>query len=129
MRAELFARRIAALSCGLLLCCAWAVGGEVTLKDGTRLKGKGPVPLETVGVRSSRSDPNKPSPNQPVLLLEEPGAVQFFVPVRFAKEINREIDLRRKSSNCRPNTFPDIARSPKWRGWRPSPGTRTDIAW
>jgi len=93
MRAELFARRIAALCCGLMLCSAWAVGGEVTLKDGTRLKGKGPVPLETVGVRSSRPDPDK-SPFLAILMIEEAGAVQFFVPVRFAKDINREIDLR-----------------------------------
>ncbi len=93
MRAGVIMRCLVTFCAVLMLCAAWAIGGEVTLKDGTRLKGKSPVPLDTVGVRSSRPDP-KDSPNLAILMIEEAGAVQFFVPKRFAKEINPEVDLR-----------------------------------
>ncbi|MES2794213.1 MAG: hypothetical protein V4719_31660 [Planctomycetota bacterium] len=93
MRAEMIVRRLAAvLSCHVILCGSWVSGGEITLKDGTILSGKQPVLLDTVGVRSGRPDPKK-SPNLAVFMIEEAGAVQFFVP-RLRGTPNYDINTR-----------------------------------
>ncbi len=94
MRAGLLVRRLAAaVCCSQILWGIAARAGEVTLKDGTILRGKQPVALDTVGVRSSRPDPDK-SPLLAVIMVEEAGAVQFFVPLRWAKNVNKDVNLR-----------------------------------
>ncbi len=94
MRARTIARCLTAiLSCNLIVCGALALGGELTLKDGTVLKGKQPVALDTVGIRSTRPDPDK-SPNLAVFMIEEAGAVQFFVPRLWVRDTNLDANLR-----------------------------------
>lgn len=98
MRARLFARCLATfVSCGawwsLALCGTSGEAGEVTLKDGTVLKGKQPVALDTVGIRSTRPDPDK-SPNLAVIMVEEAGAVQFFVPRLWTSAIDPSGNVR-----------------------------------
>ena len=94
MRAGISARCFALCSvCGLLLFGTWSRAGEVTLADGTVIKGKQPVFLDTVGVRALRPDPDK-SPNLAVIMVEESSAVRLFVPKLRAKDVNMEINLR-----------------------------------
>lgn len=93
MRARMIARRLPAILCCGLIACGTVRGGELTLKDGTILKGKQPVALDSVGIRATRPDPDK-SPNLAIFMIEEAGAVQFFVPRLWVKDVNLDANLR-----------------------------------
>lgn len=66
-------------------------GGEVTLRDGTTIKGK-IVPMETVGLRASKPDPDR-MPNMSIIMVEESGAVRIHVPRLQVTNLNKEVDL------------------------------------
>lgn len=77
-------------------CNFWSnsvTAGEITLQDGTILKGKQPVLLDTVGPKVSRPDPDK-SPNLAIYMVEEAGAVRFFAPRLRVKDKNLDVNLR-----------------------------------
>lgn len=93
MRPSLIVRYLAAISVGCLLCCAGLYAGEVTLNDGTVLKGGYPIFLSTVGPRVPRPDPDK-SLNLAIISLSESGAVRFYVPRLYVKNRNPDADLR-----------------------------------
>lgn len=93
MRASLIVRYLAACSAVSLLCCTGLLGGEVTLNDGTVLRGGYPIYLSTVGPRVPRPDPDK-SLNLAIISLSESEAVRFYVPRLHAKNVSRDADLR-----------------------------------
>lgn len=93
MRACLIVRYLAAFSAACLLCCAGLFGGEVTLNDGTILRGGYPIYLSTVGPRVPRPDPDK-SVNLAIISLAESEAVRFYVPRLHARNVSRDADLR-----------------------------------
>ncbi len=92
MRARLMLRTLTAFCVAWLLLPASLLAGEVTLNDGTVLKGGYPIFLSTVGPKAPRPDPDK-SLNLAIISLSESGAVRFYVSRHHAKgPPNRDAD-------------------------------------